>query len=219
MSNWFVQWERHRDEKYKNKIFTGIDSLSKMPYRLNSGPALGYDPETGHLKYMGVGVYSFHMINFFGALEAWLEFAEDADIEEWKEMYGEYGRYAFVTPEEKRKIYPDEDPANKGFYYQLSPAAGVAALYYAKRHGDSELINRVWHTIINREDRDGVRSLDCQQCNYGGLDVVHPFREPTHKSGDAGFPRLFMNMFFALELGRDYIPDDEIAGIEKNEEK
>ncbi len=210
MSNWFVQWERYKDEKYRDKMLVGINDIKEMKYRLNSGPTMGYDPQTGHLKYMGIGVDSFHMINFFGALEAWLEIAEAFDCEDWSEMYAEYGKYAFITPEEKMEMYPDEDHTNRGFYYGKSPAAGTATMYYALRHNEPELIKRVWDAIINRNKEDGIRALDHEQQTYSELDVAYPVAVPLYNSADAGFARLFIDMFFALELGKDYIPEDEI---------
>ncbi|MBQ7063690.1 MAG: hypothetical protein IJM90_02190 [Firmicutes bacterium] len=210
MSNWYVRWERYGDEFYRDKLLTGIKDISEMPYRLNSGPTMGYDPATGHLKYMGVGVDSYHMINFFGALEAWLEIAEDTGLDIWKEMYGEFGRYAVADADEKKKIYPGEDPSNRGFYYPASAATGVAALYYARRHNDTALMKKVWETIIRRDMSGGIRSLDCDPVIYSGPDVAHPFRDPTYESGDSGYPRFIMNTFFALELGRDCIPESDI---------
>lgn len=42
--NWYTQWEISGDEKYKEKIITGINDLKKAPLRLISGNKFEYDP-------------------------------------------------------------------------------------------------------------------------------------------------------------------------------
>lgn len=46
--NWMTEWERTGNTAYRDKIHTGMKSISNLPSRMFTGPlALGYDPATG----------------------------------------------------------------------------------------------------------------------------------------------------------------------------
>lgn len=52
--NWFAHWERTRDQKYLDKIKTGMKCISNFPNGIFTGPkALGYDPATGVISWEG----------------------------------------------------------------------------------------------------------------------------------------------------------------------
>ena len=52
--NWMTEWERTGNLKYRDKIFTGLESVTKFNHGLFTGHlALGYDPATGVITYEG----------------------------------------------------------------------------------------------------------------------------------------------------------------------
>ena len=52
--NWMTEWERTGNQKYCNKILTGMESIKQFKNGLFTGnKALGYDPATGRISYEG----------------------------------------------------------------------------------------------------------------------------------------------------------------------
>ena len=49
--NWMTEWERTGDNKWRDKIVAGMDSIAAMPFGFLTGPdqLYGYDPKTGKL--------------------------------------------------------------------------------------------------------------------------------------------------------------------------
>lgn len=70
--NWFTEWERTGDKHYRDKILTGMRSITAMPHGLFSGPlALGYDPATGILSWEGDSTvqHTNHLCTIMGGFE------------------------------------------------------------------------------------------------------------------------------------------------------
>ena len=54
VGNWMTEWERTGNQKYKNKILAGMQSIAELPDGIFTGNlAKGYDPATGRLSYDG----------------------------------------------------------------------------------------------------------------------------------------------------------------------
>ena len=86
--NWMTEWERTRDQKYLNKIVTGMKSIASLPNGLFTGnKALGFYPDTGVITYEGDPTLknTNHLMTIMGGFEvmnemqsqAWLEHARD----------------------------------------------------------------------------------------------------------------------------------------------
>ena len=45
--NWMTEWERTGDNKWRDKIIAGMDSIAAMPFGFLTGPdqLYGYDPD------------------------------------------------------------------------------------------------------------------------------------------------------------------------------
>ena len=70
--NWFTEWERTGNTHYRDKILTGMHSITNMPHGLFSGPlALGYDPATGILSWEGDTAvqHTNHLCTIMGGFE------------------------------------------------------------------------------------------------------------------------------------------------------
>jgi hypothetical protein len=97
VSNWMTQWERKNDEKYRDKIVTGIDDISKAPLRLASGPDFEFDPESVHLYYIGERTTGgTHLQVCMGAPTVWMETADLLEKPEFEQMLIELGRFALL---------------------------------------------------------------------------------------------------------------------------
>lgn len=146
-SNWYTQWEINGDNKYKEKILTGLEDLKKAPLRLMSGTNFEYDPETGHLGYIGENAAGgSHLAICMGGPQTWLELAELFDDAEFKDMLIQYGKFYFLPPEEKRK-QSNNLISGEGFEYPYMASALCA--YAARETNDKELAYQVWQVLIH----------------------------------------------------------------------
>lgn len=103
VSNWMTRWERFKDEKYRDKILAGLNSIKQAPNRLASGSTFLYNPQDSIMRYMGEGNYQYHMVVCFGGPETWFELADLLEDEELKDMLAQYGDYYAMTPAERKE--------------------------------------------------------------------------------------------------------------------
>lgn len=76
VSNWMTEWERTHDNKYLNKILTGMESINNLPLGMFTGPmALGYDPATGIISWEGEKAVTNtnHLCTLMGGFELMTE--------------------------------------------------------------------------------------------------------------------------------------------------
>ena len=75
-SNWFTEWERTQNTKYRDKIERGMESINSLPHGIFSGPkALGYDPATGIITWEGDTAMqnTNHLLPLMGGFEMMTE--------------------------------------------------------------------------------------------------------------------------------------------------
>ena len=88
--NWFTEWERTGNTHYRDKILTGMKSISDMPHGLFSGPlALGYDPATGILSWEGDTAvqHTNHLCTIMGGFEFMNEMMLSIDNKAWEQVW------------------------------------------------------------------------------------------------------------------------------------
>ncbi|MDQ0257352.1 hypothetical protein J2S74_004810 [Evansella vedderi] len=150
VSNWMSEWERTKNNQYRDKILIGMEQLKNMPFRLLSGPTYGYDPSTSKLYHIGDGnVGGYHMIISFGAPQVWMELANLIEDEEWKDMLAEFGEFYLLTNDEK--IERSERKLKDSMFSWPMFASGMVA-YAAARKKDRELAIKAWNLLIDEED-------------------------------------------------------------------
>ena len=84
--NWMTQWERTRDNHYRDKIIAGMKSIAALPHQLFTGPlALGYDPATGIITTeCDTSLLSTnHLMTIMGGFEIMNEMTRMINIPEW----------------------------------------------------------------------------------------------------------------------------------------
>ncbi|MBQ3301925.1 MAG: LAGLIDADG family homing endonuclease, partial [Eggerthellaceae bacterium] len=146
-SNWYTEWERHKNTKYRDKIQTGIDDLKKAPLKMISGSNFEYDPETGHLGYIGESAAGgAHLMICMGGPETWTELAAILHDEEFRRMLIGYGEFYYLTPEEKR-LFARGLIDGEGYPYPYMAASMVA--YAARETKNKELAYKVWQVLIH----------------------------------------------------------------------
>ncbi|MBQ8540923.1 MAG: hypothetical protein IJ435_05555 [Clostridia bacterium] len=146
-SNWYTEWERNRNTKYRDKIQTGIDDLKKAPLRMISGSDFEYDPHTGHLGYFSENsTGGVHLMMCMGGPQTWMELQNVLDDDVFRDMLIELGEFYYLPAEEKRIKSNGLKRANE-YVYPYMAATMVA--YAAKETGNERLAYKVWQTLIH----------------------------------------------------------------------
>lgn len=202
-SNWYTAWERDNDNHYRDKIVTGINDLKKSPMRMISGSNYEYDPETGHLGYIGESAAGgAHLAVCMGGPETWFELAELLDDEVFKDMLVQYGEFYFLPVEEKKKISNGLLTGN-GFVY---PYMASALCGYAARETDNaELAYQVWqvliHSLAGKDKKDNF-DIGIYKNYFNNENLEEMFWISTNFTS-----QWCLNVIVALELTKDYIKD------------
>jgi hypothetical protein len=197
-------WEQKKDEHYKNKILTGIEDLKKAPLKLASGSDYEYDPESGHLRYIGeYATGGSHLALCMGAAQIWTEIAEMIDDKEWKQMIADFGVFYFDSPEERQRK-SNNTIGDREFDHGYM-AASMAA-YGANYYKDKELARKVWKSLFDVMktigDKDGfATSTVSNYLNSGSLQEI-PWISTNVTS------QWCLNIIVALELIKEYLPDN-----------
>lgn len=90
VSNWFTEWERFGETKYRDKILAGMKSISAMPHGIFSGPkALGYDPATGIISWEGSKDVqnTNHLLAIMGGFEMMNEVMLSLNTKQWEKTW------------------------------------------------------------------------------------------------------------------------------------
>jgi len=88
--NWMTEWERTRNNVYRDKVVTGMKSIASLPHGLFTGPkVLGYDPKTGVVSYEGNADIqnTNHLMTIMGGFEVMNEMLEMVDVPEWNKAW------------------------------------------------------------------------------------------------------------------------------------
>lgn len=204
-SNWFTEWERNGNEHYKQKIITGLNDIKKSPMRLISGSNYEYDPNTGHLGYIGESAAGgSHLAICMGGPQTWFELAECLEDEEFKDMLAQYGEFYYLSPEEKEK---QSNGLINGNGWAFPYMASSLAAYSAKYQNKPELAYKVWqvlvHSLAGKDKKDAFdKSIVENYFNNESLDEM--FWISTNFTA-----QWCLNTIVALELTKDYLPNSK----------
>ena len=201
-SNWLSEWERTENKQYRDKIMTGINDLKKLPLRLLSGPAFGYDPETSHLHHMGDGItHGYHMAIAFGAPQLWMELIELFDDQEWEDMVIEFGEFYVLSNEEK--LEKSDGLLQNSFFHWPMFAAGLVA-YAANKKQDQQLAEQAWNLLLDSELSH--TPLPIEEKEVTSWKTLHEIPWITTNT----ISQWCLNVIVCLELIGDMLPEDSV---------
>ncbi len=201
-SNWMTRWERFRDERYKDKILTGIGDIKNTPLKLVSGPDFEFNPADCHLRYIGERTTGgCHLQICMGAPQIWTELGELLGDEEWKRMIADLGRIYFMTNEERNKATGGLMGRRQFTYPIMATGLGAYASAYLK---DEVLAGRVWKellsAILSEHNQDGFACVTAEnQGNQESLTEI-PWISTNFSA------QFCLNVIMALDFIRDSIP-------------
>ncbi len=109
--NWFTEWERTGDVRWRDKIVAGMESIAALPHGLFSGPkALGYDPATGIITWEGDTAVqnTNHLLCIMGGFEMMTEMCLSLTTPAWQRVWTQhavdYRRKALEISKNKFRI-------------------------------------------------------------------------------------------------------------------
>ena len=92
--NWMTEWERTGDNRWRDKIVAGMDSIAAMPFGFLTGPnqLYGYDPKTGKLFALEAEVGTYNLATIMGGGEVVFELNTLIEHAGWKKAWDQYCR-------------------------------------------------------------------------------------------------------------------------------
>ncbi|MCW0481329.1 hypothetical protein [Gaoshiqia sediminis] len=196
--NWMTEWERTGDNKWRDKIMTGVKSLANMPYGLFSGKgaAMGYDPETHQLYQLSPDDIGFsHLSVLMGGPEVAYELTELLDEPEWTRLWEQFTRlYGAPKDSVEKEFGLAEQLGNPGHWYSRLPA------YYAKRTGEKAWAERAWNEFLQSGTHFNTKLFDSAKTLEPVYEVEGVSTNNTAQWG--------LNAIQLLELVGEYFPED-----------
>ncbi len=213
VGNWMTEWERTGDEKYKDMILIGINSLSKMPYGLFSGKAaaMGYDPATHKLYQLNKeDIGSAHLSVLMGGPEVAFELSPLLDNKKWDKLWLQFCRlYGASVDEIQKELGESVKLGDQGVWYSRLPA------YYAKVTGQNSWAEKAWEYFLGKEWYQPVYTNFNMNLENNPL-ILKPVYEVQGVSTNHT-AQWCLNAIELLELIGDQIPDDHPSFSNQNE--
>lgn len=215
LSNWMTAYERTLDQRYLDKIETGISSIAQAPMRLGSGPAFEMDPYTGYMGYLREFTPNIHLTLCMGGPQIWMEVADAIDSALLRDMLDEYGRVYLMTDEERRAAF---GALVEGKEYGMNYVAAGLSAWSAQRTGDAVLARRTWEVLLLASPRryhpDGFVGEVYATTSEGVALTGLPWNSTNYAS------QWCLNVILALDFIREHLPSlaeaDRLAAIPMN---
>ena len=107
VSNLYTAWERTGDQKYRDKIQAGIDSILAFPNKIGSGENFGYDPQTGKLFMISTtatrGAPS--LLGFFGGPELMTEILPTLNDPAWTTAWIDFCNRGILKGNDNARLF------------------------------------------------------------------------------------------------------------------
>lgn len=198
--NWFTRWERFEDQKYADKLRTGVHCLSQAPYRLISGVDFGYDPESGRLYYIGEqSTGGSHLAACMGGPQLYVELADVLEDPVWEEMLVEYGSFYYLSPEEKAAATNDVVGYKD---WSFPSAAATLVSFAAEKKKDEALGRRIWEILTKDRKKYPFSYENLADAPAGSVKKEIPWISTNSVS------QWCLNVITSLDMAGEYLPED-----------
>ncbi len=203
VGNWMTEWERTGDDKYKQKILTGVKSFSKMPYGFFSGKegAFGYDPQSLKMYQLAPDhIGESHLSVLMGGPEVAFELTPLLKDKQWDKLWFQFSKiYGAPVEEVKAEFDREEKLGDVGPWYSR-----LAAYYYSET-GDKKYAKRAWDTFLGDNTWGGYTTFNTTTYNEAGsLESVDEVKGVSTNNT----AQWALNAIELLELAGDQIPND-----------
>ena len=161
-----TEWELTGDNKWRDKIVAGMDSIVAMPFGFLDGPNqfYGYDPETGKLYARENEVGTYNLDTIMGGGEVVFELNTLIDHPGWKKAWDQYCR---LHTARRDIVEHDKATSTEGTDGQCAPPGRLAAYLYMLTRNPA-YAKKAW---------SGVRIPAMTTAQLKGPDVVTPIED------------------------------------------
>ena len=163
VGNWMTEWERTGNQRYRDKILAGMQSIAGLKHGFFTGNlALGYDPATGQISYEGDPdrMTTNHLATIMGGFEVMSELMPVLAPPSFSAAWLDYARRYKTLAREIRK--------------SRFPVRRLMA-YAAWQTRDQSLAAEAWHDLWNRIEHEAAPTL--QISRLATPDVPAPIDE------------------------------------------
>lgn len=200
VSNWMTEWERTGNNKWRDKIYNGIESLSKFPLGMRTGRNLvvGMNPETGELFQLSDQAGEYNLATIQGGGEVALELSQIIDNEQWHKLWLQYCRLYYAPREIVEK---DMQTVSEGMDVSHTRPDRLAAYAYMKT-GNPAFAEQALKRITGRS---GLSDLQIEQIN--GPEVLNPVDEAPRVNTN-NTAQWSLNAIEILEMLSGQLPEE-----------
>lgn len=197
-SNYMTMWEMTGDEKWKDLLYNGMNSISEFPLGFMTGTNLvvGFDPETGELFQLSDEKGRYNLATIQGGGEVGTELAELVDNEGWKKTWLQYARLAGAP---KEVVLKDKETWSEGSDGQYARSDRMAAYAYYKT-GNSAFADQAIKQLTGWGATSAMQTEKIE-----GLDVLNPIIEAWRVSTNTA-GQWSLNAIEILEMVSDKLP-------------
>ncbi|MCG9970012.1 hypothetical protein [Christiangramia crocea] len=203
VGNWMTEWERTGDNKYRDKILTGVESFSKMPYGFFSGKegAFGYDPESAKLYQLEPDhIGESHLSVLMGGPEIAYELTPLLENKKWSELWLQFSKLYGAPVVEVKKEFNREVKLG-----DVAPWYSRLAAYYYSKTGNEKYARRAWETFL--ADNPWGDYTTFNSTIYDEPESLEPVDEVKGVSTN-NTAQWSLNAIQLLELVGDQFPED-----------
>jgi hypothetical protein len=200
--NWMTEWERTGDTKWRDKINTGLDCISRMPLGVRSGRNLvyGYDPATGRLYQVSDELGDYNLATIQGGAEVVFELNGLIDNPGWMKAWLQYCR---LEQAPQAVVLKDMVTGNEGMDGSYAGPGRLAAYAYL-RTGNPAFARAAAAGIVTR--LHGFDLGRYQPKRIAGPDVLNPIDEAIVSTNSAAQSSL--SVIEILEMCASQLPTD-----------
>lgn len=196
--NWMTMWEMTGDDKWKDLLYNGMDSIAEFSLGFMSGRNLvvGFDPETGELFQLSDEKGSYNLSTIQGGGEVGIELAELVDHEGWKKTWLQFARLSRAP---KEVVLEDMETWSEGSDGQYARPDRMAAYAYYKT-GNPAFAEQAIKQLTGRW---GKSALETEKIE--GPEVLNPIIEAWRVSTNTA-GQWSLNAIEILEMVSDELP-------------
>ena len=201
LANWLTEWERTGDERWRERIRRGMESVASMPHGFFSAATAGYELKTGRLiPVQGQRVAASHLSAVFGLTEMMGELIELIEVPGFERAWLQYCRLYNAPVEEQRRELGDKHGATNA----LTPGHSRLTAYAAWRTHDAALARRAWREF---RAEPGFDRAPLRTERVAGAVALRPVEEAPWISTNAA-AQWSLAAIQNLALVGDQIPQD-----------
>lgn len=161
-SNWYTEWERTGQNRYHDKLLTGMQSIANLPHHFFQGPlALGYNPSSGRISSDQPELQTTnHLMTIMGGFELMNEMMLSPDIHEASPRF-------FLLWQDYCRKYQDKALQIRHNKFPIPRLHGFAGWM-----GHKESATKAWDAIMLHRPLDGKSTIWTNDCATWVMDAI-----------------------------------------------